>query len=341
LLLTKDAAQRRAIYWYGKALNHAQPLDGLARTTAQKKMTDLRLLRTRRGGLAGDYYTGSEFNRRAFTRVDPKIEFNWKGRAPDAIVNGEHFSVRWNGWIKTTPGFMKLVAVHDDAVRIFVDGKPVVDKWVGGAGRDGEVVQFTGGLQELRIEYAQHRGDSAMGLGWRPANVKNPDKTRPVPPEVLFYESPAPGPIAAPLPSQTVESGPIILAPAAAEIHGDGPIHFYHAVGPKPDRIGYWNATSLWVSWDFEAPEGAYAVDVNYACKKDSAGSRYVLSVGPSPTNRLTPLVTGSNSWDDFRTERLGIIRLGPGGQTLRIKPVSMTSTALMDLAGVTLTPVK
>ena len=48
-------------------------------------------------GLLGTYFKGTDFEGRVAERVDRSIQFDWKGGSPIAGLNGEHFSIRWEG----------------------------------------------------------------------------------------------------------------------------------------------------------------------------------------------------------------------------------------------------
>ena len=170
----KEAAFRRAEFWYGRALAQSE---GLGRAALLKKVNEFRLPRLQRG-LAGDYFHGRDFQRRAFTKVDANLDWNWKGGKPDDTLPGDVFSVRWTGWIKSpSAGRYTLIAAHDDGMRVWVDGQLVIDDW-GKAGKAKADVDLTGSLQELKVEYNQTGGGSYAGLGWLAPNAKRARRSR-------------------------------------------------------------------------------------------------------------------------------------------------------------------
>jgi hypothetical protein len=147
-----------------------------------------------------------------------------------------------------------------------------------------------------------------MGLGLRPAAVNDPNRTKAVPSDWLFYEPPPPGPVVAPPPGPD-RDGKINLTVRTADLHGGGLMRYFQDPD-RPEHIEHWKDTSSWVSWDFEAADGNYTLDVIYACDAYSAGGRYALSVG---CNRLTATVADTGGWPSYRTERLGAVRLAAG----------------------------
>jgi hypothetical protein len=83
------------------------------------------------GGLRADYYTGTEFNNLVLTRTDTQINFAWMDpEAPDAAVGDNDFSVRWTGEVEA--GYTETYTFYpktDDGVRLWVDGRLLVDSW--------------------------------------------------------------------------------------------------------------------------------------------------------------------------------------------------------------------
>jgi hypothetical protein len=325
---TREGVLRRALHWYDTA---GPQLPGLSRVTAQKKALDLRA-NTLKHGLLGEYFRGEEFGLRVLSRVDSRIEFNWRGLPPDDGVQGEKFSVRWTGWIKGgVAGEYQLIVIHDDAARIWIDGETVLDKWQSGAGKDVQPVHLNGGLQQIKIEYAQYTGVSSMGLGWIPPRAK---KAVAISAEMLFHEPIPAGPIA-PSPVRPENDGRLNLVAARAELHGSGR---YTQEREYPEHIEYWNSAGAPITWDFESPEGDYTVDVVYACDGNNNGAEYLISVGDG---RLPGKVADTGGFGTYRTDRLGAVRLTGGPHKLRIKATSKPHESIMGLCQVILTPVK
>jgi len=321
----KDAMQRRSLFLYDRAISGSQGLDQAA---AKTRETELRLGRVVHG-LNGEYFRGEDLRAHAVTRVDNRLEFSWNSVTPDITVPAEMFSARWTGWIKAAPGAYQLIVVHDDGVRIWIDGQLILDKWTGKAGKASFPFQFTGRMQELKVEFHQHFGGASLGLGWIAPGAT---KAKAVPNDVFFRDPLPPGPVTVAW-SRPGTDGQIQLAAANAALHGLG-LRYVNEL----DQIGYWKELNDWVSWDFDAPEGAYFVDVNYACNGKSAGSKYSLSIG---TNRMSSTSIDTGGWQHPMTLRLGQVHLGAGLQSLRLKAATKTGPNVIDLSSVTLTPVK
>src|SRR5665213_1465752 len=323
----REGTQQRALFWYDAATSQLQ---GLERLAANKRVAELRMVGLKHG-LLGEYYRGQEFDLKVLTRVDPKVEFNWNGQPPADGVPGENFSARWTGWIRGgIAGQYQLVAVHDDAVRVWIDGRLVIDKWQSGAARDDQTVRLTGNYQEIKIEFAQYAGASAMGLGWIPPRGK---RAVAISADSLYHASAPAGPIAPPSPHSDV-NGKIALMAVYAQAHNGA--RFIQDT--RGDHIEQWDNPTKWIDWEFDAPGGDYAVDLNYACDANHANAGYVLSVG---ANRLPGSSADTGGWASYRTQRLGQIRLVAGPQTLRMSAPGTHADTVMDLGQVTLTPLK
>jgi hypothetical protein len=317
--------QRRALALYSRARSGPETLEQAA---VQKRATELRISRVVHG-LNAEYFRGEDLEAHAVTRVDPRLELSWNGITPDISVPAERFSARWTGWIKASPGNYKLIIIHDDGVRIWIDGQLVLDKWGGKAGRATTPYQFTGQLQELRIEFHQHDGPASLGLGWiAPGAIK----AKAVPNDAFFRDPLPPGPIVEAY-ARPHADGQIELSAGAAALHGPG-LQYRDA---DPDHVAVWRQLNEWLSWDLEAHQGSYAVDISYGCDAKTAGSTFAVSIG---TNRLSAKVIDTGGWNRFQTVRVGQVHLGPGLQSLRIKPTLILKGGVMDLHSIRLTPV-
>jgi hypothetical protein len=102
--------------------------------------------------------------------------------------------------VKAAPGQYTLLAVHDDVARVYLDGQLVINGRKANH-KDSAVVQLTGAMQEVKVEYVEFKGQALAGLGWKPPGAKH---ARAVPPSFLFHEPPPP----AAFPAEPAASGP-------------------------------------------------------------------------------------------------------------------------------------
>lgn len=82
-------------------------------------------------GLRGEYFNAPDLSALKATRQDPRIDFSWADRLPVPVVLSDlAYGVRWTGFV--TPEFSqdyRLSLRVDDAGRLWIDGRRVIDAW--------------------------------------------------------------------------------------------------------------------------------------------------------------------------------------------------------------------
>ncbi|MGA2624961.1 MAG: glycoside hydrolase family 3 N-terminal domain-containing protein [Bacteroidota bacterium] len=124
-------------------------------------------------GLKGEYFNNMDLSGTPeLVRTDKQINFDWGNGSPAPQIHSDHFSVRWTGKIvpTATSGY-RFSIMTDDGVRLYLDGKQMVDSWYDrGASADFFMVNLVADKQyDLRIEYYENVGSAFASLGW---NVK-------------------------------------------------------------------------------------------------------------------------------------------------------------------------
>ena len=119
-------------------------------------------------GLCADFFEGLEFDRKVISRVDYQVDWLWGLDAPAPTVPANRFSARWRGFLQSPwPGRYKLAAIHDDGVRVWLDGQLILDDWRDTpAARTSAEVELTGQRQPIRIEYFQDGATALLSLRW-------------------------------------------------------------------------------------------------------------------------------------------------------------------------------
>ena len=323
----RDGVERQALKLYDAASANA---NGLALVALQKHSLDLRALNLRHG-LLGEFFHGQNFESKAVTRVDERLEFQWKGLAPDPYMPASDFSARWTGFIKApVAGDYKFVILHDDGARISIDGAEVCNRW-NNTGRDEAPISLTGELQQIKIEFNQSGGDSYFALGWIPPRSA---RAVSIPLVSLFHEPLQSGPFAL----HPISDGGIVLESHEADIHGRGAAYRTGNSNGQPTmEIGAWHEASTWFSWDFVATDGDYRFDLTNTCDAGNAGSVCAFVVGNA---RLEYAVEDTGGWDHTATSTLGTVHLTSGPQQLLVRVTSKPHESVTDLYQVTLTPI-
>jgi hypothetical protein len=137
------------------------------------------------GGLLGQYFNNFDTTQLnpawvpVGSRVDSSINFDWSAAGPG--VNGigqSNYSVRWTGKVlAATTGLYTFETTTDDAVRLWVNGQLLVDKWIqqGATAYQGSISLIGGQQYDIRMEYNQGGGGASALLRW--AVVAVPPKT--------------------------------------------------------------------------------------------------------------------------------------------------------------------
>jgi beta-glucosidase len=124
-------------------------------------------------GLKAEYFDNISLSGTpAYTRVDPKVDFNWQLGAPNIDVQNfpvDNFSIRWTGVIRPEDSSIyTFVAKGDDGFRLWIDNKLIIDDW-----KDQATTQKTATISlekgkeyAVKLEYFDHTGLSEIHLGW-------------------------------------------------------------------------------------------------------------------------------------------------------------------------------
>jgi hypothetical protein len=124
-------------------------------------------------GLQGDYFSGLDFDRLVFTRIDQTIDFNWKDKSPDPRLPADKFSVRWTGSVEARYSEpYTFTTVTDDGVRLWIDGAIVVDAWVNQsqAMHNATVTLVAGRRIPIRMDFYERAFTAAAHLSWSSAS---------------------------------------------------------------------------------------------------------------------------------------------------------------------------
>lgn len=122
-------------------------------------------------GLKSEYFDNADLlGTPAHMRRDQRINFRWGSGSPFDGWKTDEFSVRWTGFVapEETAEYVFFVRC-DDGVRLFVNGKLLIDRWQDQAAADFNVALKLekGRLYPIRLEYYERTGESEIRFGWR------------------------------------------------------------------------------------------------------------------------------------------------------------------------------
>lgn len=121
------------------------------------------------GGLTARYYRGENFDQPVRTNVDARVDFDWSKTPPSGLPH-DHYSVRWDGFVQAKrAGEYTLAATADDGVRLWIDGKEVVNDWRARAAETftAKVHFKANSRHRIRMEYFQYQGGAVARLAWQ------------------------------------------------------------------------------------------------------------------------------------------------------------------------------
>jgi beta-glucosidase len=121
-------------------------------------------------GLTGAYHTAPNFEGEpALTRVDPVVNFVWKGLSPLTGQRGDAFAVRWTGFlVPPVSGIYRLGVNGYTRYSLYLDDELVVEhqNFHHPIIRTKEVDLEAGRLYRLRLDYVNRNLDPQVRLLW-------------------------------------------------------------------------------------------------------------------------------------------------------------------------------
>ena len=127
-------------------------------------------------GLHAEYFTGTGFETPKLARTDPTIDFAWNDLSPDPTIERNNYSVRWTGTIRPPASDTYVFDTQsDDGVRLWVDGKLVIDNWTIHAPTmdSSEPIALEAGKEyAIKMEFYQAGGGAEIHLRWSDPNTQ-------------------------------------------------------------------------------------------------------------------------------------------------------------------------
>lgn len=118
-------------------------------------------------GFKGEFYNNNSLNGRpVLVRTDEKVDFRWIS-SPAEGIDSDNFSIRYTSTLVTrTSGTHTFSLTSDDGVRLFVNGKLVIDLWSDHALQtETYSVQLTKGENtDIVIEYYDKTNDAMLSF---------------------------------------------------------------------------------------------------------------------------------------------------------------------------------
>jgi len=116
------------------------------------------------------------------------IDYYWMTDSPDPRLPVDAFSARWTATLPFSAGNAKITTYTDDGVRVFVDGKRVINNWTRhGITEDTAKVKLAAGMHTVRMEYFEAGGEGLAQLFIQGAAPAEPPPPPPPPPRIAAF----------------------------------------------------------------------------------------------------------------------------------------------------------
>ena len=137
-----------------------------------------------RHGLKASVFRGNDFQNLICERIEPDVVAFFDDGAPADAAPLDHFSIRWEGWIRAPKkGRYRLFVNCDDGVRVWINGHRVINEWGAGAKKPDASVELTTEPQSIQVEYYEVDKWGWIVLMWQPLGV---NVLQPIPPEAFY-----------------------------------------------------------------------------------------------------------------------------------------------------------
>ncbi len=121
------------------------------------------------GDWRGEYYNNPNMvGSPTLAQNEQGIEFNWGNGAPAPTLPVDGFSARWTRTYNLDEAVYRFHLAADDGVRLWINEELIVDEWYASAPREivADYAVIYGGLQAVRIEYADFAATAGISFWW-------------------------------------------------------------------------------------------------------------------------------------------------------------------------------
>ena len=101
-----------------------------------------------------------------FTRIEKVIDHNWGWDSPGEGVPADGFSARWTQPIYFEAGGYRFTTYSDDGIRLWVDGRLLIDSWQSMRGYRYGTIWLSEGVHDVKVEYFEGTGTARVHVLW-------------------------------------------------------------------------------------------------------------------------------------------------------------------------------
>ena len=116
----------------------------------------------------------------ALRRIDPALDYDWGLSAPAWAIPADNFSARWTQTLLFDAGVYRFTAAADDGIRLWVDGRLLIDAWQATPGTHSAATWLAAGGHRLQVEYFDQSGNAMAHLTWERVQANTAQPAQPV-----------------------------------------------------------------------------------------------------------------------------------------------------------------
>jgi len=117
---------------------------------------------------AAAYFANTDLSGRpVLSRIETSLDHNWGWGSPGSNVPRDNFSARWTQPLYFQGGTYRFTTYTDDGVRLWVDGRLVIDSWRPMRGYRSVTAQLNQGTHDVKMEYYERTGVALARLTWQ------------------------------------------------------------------------------------------------------------------------------------------------------------------------------
>jgi hypothetical protein len=244
-----------------------------------------------------------------FQRNDQSIDFNWGAGSPRRDMPDDNFSVRWSRRMNfDRAGTYRFRAVSDDGLRLWIDGKLVIDAWRDGHNSHEAFVDLAAGGHDLRLDYYEHLGQALAQLTVTfvtPTATPTPTST-PIPPTL----TPTPTSTTTPIPP-TATPIPPTLTPTPVVPPSEPSVTLRPSSGPIGEPI-----TVIGSGWPARTQIDVYLAQPELPSQLVPVGQAVTNARGAFRTRVAVPEDAG---WEDEPVAEF-VVRTADASITVRVE---------------------
>ena len=100
-------------------------------------------------------------------RLEAQLDYRWLTGSPAEAVTADTFSARWTATVQLDQAGYRFTTVSDDGVRLYVDGRRLIDNWtVHATETDSAIIPLDAGAHTIEVEYFEQTGLARIAVGW-------------------------------------------------------------------------------------------------------------------------------------------------------------------------------